>query len=123
MYKIKKYKITDTMTGVTYSSAKQIWRVYNPGIPYSTFVYRLTHNMYSNLLYEPYGDTVTDNDVIAKGEGSIVRSLTNGRMWYSISECARSLGVSHQAVLNSIKRKRLCRGHELVIFKKGKPQG
>ena len=123
MHKVKKYKIIDTMTGVTYRSARQIWRIYNPGIPYSTFVYRLTHNMYSNLLYTPYGDTITDNDIISLGEGSVVKSITNGRMWYSISECARCLGVSRQAILNSIKRGSKCKGHELIILKKGKPQG
>lgn len=108
--------VYDTIRKRKTNSIREAWESYHPEMQYSTFYYMLRTGKFKSLKveYEYSSRVITPTHVNKK----TVVDLDTCETWNSITECAKSLGVSYQAIQLAIKRKNLCKGRVLSIVER-----
>ena len=103
--------IVDTLRGIRYKSIKEAWECYCPQMKYSQFYYKLRTGKIPNLyVSEVKNKYKEDPKCITRSKVIDAESQTS---WSSVSDCAKDLRVSRQAVQLAIKRGNKCHGHTL----------
>lgn len=102
------YRIHDDLRDRTYKSIKEAWECLSPETTYAVFYYRLKNRRIKHLCM-PQSETFNKEEPPCIQRKRVV-DVKSGVTWYTVTECAASLGVSRKAVQSAIKRKGKCKG-------------